>query len=112
MGTWASGTYTSSSAAQNVTGRIAVAAESVWVHADAARLEQIVSNEVARRIRSKPDGSDAKLIALTGYGFPQDRERSRTAGFDCHLTKPVQPAHLLREIEASVAWLRNAQERV
>jgi signal transduction histidine kinase/CheY-like chemotaxis protein len=50
--------------------------------------------EVARRIRSAPEGRDVTLIALTGYGFPEDRERSRAAGFDRHLVKPVAAEEL------------------
>jgi CheY-like chemotaxis protein len=34
------------------------------------------------------------LIALTGYGQPEDRERALSAGFDVHLTKPIEPARL------------------
>ena len=45
--------------------------------------------EVARRIRARPDAHNAALIALTGWGQEQDRRRTAEAGFDCHLTKPV-----------------------
>jgi signal transduction histidine kinase/CheY-like chemotaxis protein len=46
--------------------------------------------EVAREIR-KLDGGDAvMLVALTGWGQPSDRARAREAGFDHHLTKPVE----------------------
>jgi signal transduction histidine kinase/ActR/RegA family two-component response regulator len=55
--------------------------------------------EVARRIRSEPGGWDVGLIALTGYGFPEDRERSRAAGFDRHLVKPALPEDLRRVFE-------------
>ena len=43
--------------------------------------------EVARRLRS--GGSAARLVALSGYGQPEDVQRSREAGFDAHLVKPV-----------------------
>ena len=36
----------------------------------------------------------AKLIAVTGYGRDEDRRRSKEAGFDLHLTKPVDPVQL------------------
>jgi len=55
--------------------------------------------EVARRIRSGPGGDEVRLIALTGYGFPEDRERSRAAGFDRHLVKPALPEDLRRELD-------------
>lgn len=44
---------------------------------------------VARAIRSRPNGGGACLIALTGYGQPDDKRRALDAGFDHHLTKPV-----------------------
>jgi signal transduction histidine kinase len=53
--------------------------------------------EAARRIRALPDGQGVKLVALTGWGQPADRERAAQASFDMHLTKPV--AHeALREL--------------
>jgi CheY-like chemotaxis protein len=45
--------------------------------------------QVARRIREHPNGRDMLLLALTGYGFPSDRQHSIEAGFDHHLVKPV-----------------------
>jgi len=45
--------------------------------------------EVARRLRDIPGLEDAILVALTGYGQEQDRERSRRAGMAAHLVKPV-----------------------
>jgi two-component system, sensor histidine kinase len=56
--------------------------------------------ELARRIRSHPMGRDVRLVALTGYGFPEDRQLSRQAGFVRHLVKPVDPETLHRELEA------------
>jgi CheY-like chemotaxis protein len=47
--------------------------------------------EVARRIRTEPWGKRVVLIAMTGWGQPEDKERARIAGFDLHLTKPVHP---------------------
>jgi|SRR6185503_12419743 len=46
--------------------------------------------EVARRIRAA-DGKRPLLIALTGYGQPEDRRRAAEAGFDSVLVKPVDP---------------------
>ena len=51
--------------------------------------------ELARRLRAAPETAGAILIALTGYGQRQDREKSKAAGFDHHLEKPVDPARLL-----------------
>ena len=51
--------------------------------------------EVARRIRLMAPVPRPVMVAITGFGQPEDRERSRQAGFDVHLTKPVDPAALL-----------------
>jgi PAS domain S-box-containing protein len=48
--------------------------------------------EVARRIREQ--GKKPLLIAMTGYGQAEDRERTKEAGFDYHLVKPVEPMEL------------------
>jgi len=45
--------------------------------------------ELARRLRRDPELKDALLVALTGYGRDEDRQRSSEAGFDAHLVKPV-----------------------
>ena len=50
--------------------------------------------EVAAELRRDPETASAKLIAVTGYGREEDRRRSKEAGFDLHLTKPVDPAQL------------------
>jgi CheY-like chemotaxis protein len=49
--------------------------------------------EVARRMRVLL-GTRIFLVALTGYGQPEDRQRTVEAGFDAHLVKPVDPADL------------------
>lgn len=51
--------------------------------------------DAARRIRAEPWGRDAVLVALTGWGQAEDRRRSREAGFDHHLVKPLEPSMLL-----------------
>jgi signal transduction histidine kinase/CheY-like chemotaxis protein len=51
--------------------------------------------ELARRIRERL-GRNVFLIAVTGYGQPEDRRRALEAGFDTHCTKPVDPATLER----------------
>ena len=50
--------------------------------------------EVAAALRRDPATRSAKLIAVTGYGRDEDRRKSKEAGFDMHLTKPVDPAQL------------------
>ncbi len=55
--------------------------------------------EVAEELRRDPVTRSAKLIAVTGYGRDEDRQRSKEAGFDLHLTKPVDPAQLRRVLQ-------------
>jgi two-component system CheB/CheR fusion protein len=51
-------------------------------------------HDLARRLREDEELHDMRLVALTGYGQEDDRRRSREAGFDEHLTKPVSLARL------------------
>jgi CheY-like chemotaxis protein len=52
-------------------------------------------NEVARRLRERPEFEKALIVALTGWGQESDVERSRAAGFDHHLVKPANPEAIL-----------------
>jgi signal transduction histidine kinase/CheY-like chemotaxis protein len=52
--------------------------------------------EVARHIREHPWGDAILLVALTGWGGAEHRQQTAKAGFDHHLTKPVDPAALTR----------------
>jgi CheY-like chemotaxis protein len=52
--------------------------------------------EVARQLRSEPKTRQVRIIAVTGYGREEDRQRSRDVGIDLHLTKPVDPTMLQR----------------
>jgi PAS domain S-box-containing protein len=51
---------------------------------------------VARTMRAQPDLRDVRVVALTGFGQREDRRRTREAGFDDHLVKPVSPEDLRR----------------
>jgi len=53
--------------------------------------------EVARQVKAALDDR-IRLIALTAYGRPEDRERAFQAGFDVHLTKPADPDELCRHL--------------
>jgi CheY-like chemotaxis protein len=55
--------------------------------------------EVARRIRVQPWGQKITLVALTGWGQDSDRRRSREAGFDSHLVKPLDMDKLTELLE-------------
>ncbi len=50
--------------------------------------------EVVRTLRRNPTTANAHMIAVTGYGSDDDRSRSRDAGFDRHMVKPVDPVDL------------------
>jgi signal transduction histidine kinase/ActR/RegA family two-component response regulator len=63
-------------------------------------LPDISGYEVARRLRSEPRTASLRLIALTGYGQQADREAAREAGFDLHMTKPVDFATLFAALQA------------
>jgi PAS domain S-box-containing protein len=56
--------------------------------------------EAARRIREQPGGWDMVLVAITGWGQDDDKRQAREAGFDHHLTKPVDPAELQKLLES------------
>ena len=57
-------------------------------------------HEVCRHLRAQPWGAGILVVAQTGWGQRADRERSRTAGFDLHLVKPVDPVELAALAEA------------
>jgi CheY-like chemotaxis protein len=56
--------------------------------------------DACARIRARPWASDVFIVALTGWGQDEDKNRSRAAGFDRHLVKPVEPATLEHMIRA------------
>jgi CheY-like chemotaxis protein len=61
--------------------------------------------EVARQVRAALGNASPLLIALTGYGAPEQRSAALAAGFDLHIVKPVEPerlAALLEEYSARV----------
>jgi CheY-like chemotaxis protein len=64
--------------------------------------------ELATRVREAATDSTPRLIALTGYGRDIDRSRTRDAGFEDHLVKPVAGIDLL----AAVAGRPSAQSGV
>ncbi len=59
--------------------------------------------ELARRLRGQPGMNSMVLVAVTGWGKDEDRQRSREAGFDLHLVKPVEPAQILDEVRKVAA---------
>lgn len=61
--------------------------------------------EVAERIRSATSSERPLIVAVSGYGQDEHRARSRTAGFDHHIVKPIDPA-FLTDLLASLRTLR------
>jgi len=61
-------------------------------------MPEVDGYEIARRLRAEPWGNQLTLVALTGWGQLGDRQRSRAAGFDQHLVKPVEPDLLRRTL--------------
>jgi CheY-like chemotaxis protein len=59
--------------------------------------------DTARRVRAEAWGRGVVLVALTGWGQEEDRRKSQEAGFDAHMTKPIEPAAL----EKLLAGLRS-----
>ena len=55
--------------------------------------------EVAKIIRAGPENAAIRLIAISGYGQPVDRERAKQAGFDHYLVKPLRPSVLRSLVE-------------
>ena len=69
-------------------------------------LPKLNGHDVCRHVREQAWGKDIVLIALTGWGQDEDRRKSREAGFDGHLVKPVDHdalSELLRSVTASRA---------
>jgi CheY-like chemotaxis protein len=57
-------------------------------------LPKLNGYEVARRIREAPWGESMVLIAQTGWGQEEDKCRSKEAGFNFHMVKPIDPGAL------------------
>jgi signal transduction histidine kinase/DNA-binding response OmpR family regulator len=57
--------------------------------------------ELARRLRAMPQLQGIRLVAITGYGQPEDYQRTHEAGFDDHLVKPIEQSALQRTLAAT-----------
>jgi PAS domain S-box-containing protein len=66
-------------------------------------MPQVSGLEVARRIRQAPWGAPMRLVAVTGWGQEEDRQLALRAGFDDHITKPVEPARFEALFEQACA---------
>jgi len=61
-------------------------------------LPRLSGHEACRRIREQPWGQDMVIMALTGWGHDRDRLKSKEAGFDRHLVKPVDVTFLVGQL--------------
>jgi CheY-like chemotaxis protein len=52
-------------------------------------MPRLTGDQVARAVRSEPWGRQVFMVAVTGWGEPEDKERASAAGFDHHLIKPI-----------------------
>ena len=66
-------------------------------------LPGITGYEIAAALRGNPATRGIRLLAVTGYGRPEDVRQARESGFDDHMTKPVDPQDLLRWLGPPVA---------
>jgi PAS domain S-box-containing protein len=66
-------------------------------------MQGIDGYQTAARLRQSPGGRTMGLVAMTGYGDELTQLRTRDAGFDCHLVKPVKPDELCARVEAMAA---------
>ena len=72
-------------------------------------LPEIDGYEVARRLRQDPRFKDTLMIAMSGYGQNTDQQRSREAGFDEHLVKPVDLERLNQLLSEKVGLKRGTK---
>lgn len=66
--------------------------------------------QVAERVRAEASGKNIFLVAITGYGRSEDRDRAYQAGFDAHIVKPVDPEKILAMLREDPQALREAQK--
>jgi len=67
--------------------------------------------EVARRIRLEAWGRDVLLVAITGWGQEDDKQKAKSMGFDIHLTKPVDPKEVEKILSDRLGGRRGGQSR-
>ena len=66
-------------------------------------MPQLSGHEVARRIRLQSWSRETLLVAMSGWGASRDKDLARRAGFDYHLTKPLDVAPLLNLLAENAA---------
>jgi CheY-like chemotaxis protein len=74
-------------------------------------MPDISGTEVAKELRRHRELAGARMVALTGWGQAEDRQRTSDAGFDDHLTKPADPGQIERILEEVAARVRDGSAR-
>ena len=75
---------------------------------DISLTQEMDGYTVARTIRNDLELNSISLIAISGYGQPEDKEKAKAAGFDAHLTKPVNLNLMVNSIAEKIAQNRNS----
>lgn len=70
-------------------------------------LPEMDGYHVARTLREQYPREQVTIVALSGWSTAHDRARTRAAGFDEHLAKPVEPSVLIRTLRALLGRARN-----
>jgi CheY-like chemotaxis protein len=63
-------------------------------------MPRLNGRDAAKRIRDQPWGKNMVLVAITGWGQDEDRRKSKEAGFDIHMVKPVDLGLLMKLLAA------------
>lgn len=73
-------------------------------------LPELAGYEVAKQVRARYERAGPRLIAMTGYGQPEDSQRAESVGFDLHMVKPISIGDLQRTLvsEAALASTQSA----
>ncbi|HEU4407383.1 MAG TPA: response regulator, partial [Polyangiaceae bacterium] len=66
--------------------------------------------EVAKNLRASDGGGSIFLVAVTGYGRPEDKARALDAGFDAYVVKPIDKAALAKVLDPRNVARRRAAE--
>jgi CheY-like chemotaxis protein len=70
-------------------------------------MPDLKGTEVAKELRRHRELAGARIVALTGWGQPDDRQRTAAAGFDDHLTKPADPGQIQQILEEVAGRVRH-----
>src|SRR5439155_24887977 len=74
-------------------------------------LPELDGFQVARALRNGDPEHRRLIVAVTGYGTPNDRRQSRKTGFDLHLIKPADPVELKALLAIHAAFLKVSARR-